>query len=370
MQWLWEERRDRLARIAVSSSIIGLCALPASAINVLTVGDSTTYGTTDASSPFGYQVTLKQIIEANTALTVNYVGEYQDFQDFGTVPWSSSVTSSTWPVSSDYDYKHFGMPSGDIGEALDNLQNVAIPGATSADPHVLSGETLTQRLDTTSQAQPDLIIVHLGLNDISRNQDQTLPANQISAATITELGDDYEDLLIELGDQFPTANIMVALIMPKFGANTPFFSSNNTMGYNNTFEFNSEVKSRVDAIDGTGATAALDGRISTVDLFALSITDLVARGMGAGLASDAQDDADDFVDWGQGYDESSLRAGNSLGLNPDLYSDNVHPEDTGYQIEAWGLYDGLQDVGYIPEPGSLAILGGAMVALTLRRRRA
>jgi len=369
MKRIWGERRQGAVRCMLAAAVIGLPVLPASAVNILTVGDSTTFGFTNGSSvATGYQVKLKQIIEANTTETVNYVGEYQDFTAFGTVPWQSPVTDVTWPVNADYNYTHFGHPSGDINEVLANAQNVAVPGPTSSDPYQLSEQTIAQRLSPADE--PDVIIVHLGLNDISRKQDQTLPDNQISDPTITTLGNRYENLLIELGDQFPSSKILVALIMPKFNGSTPGFSANNTTAYNNTFHFNDEVQSRVDAIDGTGATAALNGRVSTVDLFALSITELATLGMEGNLQSAAQDDADDYVDWGQGYDESSIRAGNSEGQNTTLYSDNVHPTINGYEIEAWGLYAGLQDANFIPEPGTVVLFGGAAMVLVLRRRRA
>ncbi|NBC11403.1 MAG: PEP-CTERM sorting domain-containing protein [Planctomycetes bacterium] len=374
------------AAMGFAVSLLGAGTAQAAPYNVLTIGDSTVYGTSSASSSaLGYQTALKTLIDGTPGYESNFIGAYDDLNAIFSAekPWDNGTGDyPDWPAS--YSYQHFGLPSGAILNTAsdettlrENLQNVGIQdadGVSDGDGSAsfdLSGQTLSQFMTS----QPDLIIMQAGLNDISREKKQ-YGSSPDGSPTINQLSAEYEQLLIEVANQFPTATVMVNLIAPKFDFNPG--SGNNATAWNNSNYLNQAVKDLIDSIPSRQETddlSKLDGRIVTNDLFQISVNDLIALGMPTNLVNVADNDGDDWVDWGNGYDESIV-AGidpdttTTSGINSDLYSDFVHPTADGYEIWAWAMYGQLLNSGTIPEPGTASLLALGSLLILARRRRA
>lgn len=354
--------------VVLVAVFMALASTDAWGVNILTIGNSITYGYSRINPPstygaIGYQLTLGDILNDQLGITANFVGEYEDFADFDRVPWDPSRDLNTNPHPSlPGSYTHFGLPSATTAGIHDALLDVPIPNVDNGDESVYwdrSGQTLGERMTTP----PDLIIMHVAINDIART-------TAMSSGAIDTLVGEYSDMLADIASQFATAEVLVDLIMPKLD-----FASDGEIARNNSAAFNADLQDLIESImTGTNSDPALDsltGRINYANMQTLSITELAGVGMSLSLQALAQDDADDWVDWARANDESALVDSDISGRNGDLYSDFVHPTGDGYDVMAWGIYNGLVNSGFdsIPEPGALLLLcGGGLLILMPNRR--
>lgn len=118
--------------------------------------------------------------------------------------------------------------------------------------------------------------------------------------------------------------------------------------------------------------AEVSERIEFVDMFRININDLdlaylaALEGVSeAVLLTMINTDADPYVDWAEGIDESDYSSLTGYtGDNLNLIGDGIHPTDLGHAIMANVFYNGL------PEPSTGLVLLAAIGLLRPRRRRA
>lgn len=370
----------RALQVVALAAITLSPAYHAQAAKILTIGDSISYGLITTTNPNttdgGFMTVLSGLLGPGN----EFVGEYQDFTEFGELPWEPSVADpatafGTWPGGS--DIHHFALPGATISEGTTAMQDVALPDPDPLVDYVFSGQTLSQRL-TAANCLPDIVIVHLGTNDINSGSTTEMSSGQIAALVAS-----YGDLLAEVADQFPGANVLASMIIPK----TP--NSNNTprtvATRNNVANLDKGIRDLVNDInagvydnDNTALGMALDSlqdRVALADLFGINVNDLAALGLSAAAQAAAQQDADEFVDWIlNDLEDVDVPLVNTMNQqrNAALLPDGIHPTAAGYEIMGYALYDALLDAGFlVPEPGAFAILGVAGLGgvLLVRRRR-
>jgi len=347
-------------RLALSVLVTGLLAGQAHAINILTIGDSITYGYEApgaGADVYGYQTTLAGLMP-----NANFIGEFTDFHAFSSVPWDAGLNiPGTGDFMGTYG-KHFGLPGATIQTITSTMQNVPVTTGTagSPQPYTPSGQTLAQRL----VEQPDVIILHAGTNNL---QSSGNPINAITQPQLDTLKAAYRTLLGEVAAQFPNARVMISLIIPKASQFAPGFPGNTQTIRNNIYAYNMTLLSLLDEIatPGDDLHDSFAGNLAHVDLFTLDVASL---DLPAPLLAAAQKDGDPYVDWLTSDTENLLAPNTAQSFNTSLFGDNVHPNLNGYGVMGHAFYQGLINAGFIPEPGTIAVLlGGGMMML---RRRA
>lgn len=416
-----------------SATLVGAIAaigLPAwsSTIELLSLGDSTTYGQgSDTGAPEtnggpstygpfdssadgnlgGYRFYLDLLLSS-------------DYDFVGNRSQGTGISGGT----SFTDNEHFGIRGGQASSDA----TLTIDGVTAFRPSTLTGidniatspSSIDAAFNPTTGVRPDAVLLKIGINSLPGGLVE-YPSDPNNLGTRLELTiqdavSEFETLLkgdarTGLVDQMNDTNyfaadshLFIALINPRTDGkdNSTLSRFVTKLQPNTVADYNSRVKDLVEteAVAG-GELADLEGKYTFVDLYAIKITELDTQALadefyGGNLGDllaainpeDEGDDNDlsnDYVDWTYNpdfdfdegiFDNGEYDAGDLQlvedarfdNINMALMPDGLHRSNLGAAINAQVWATAIENY-YVPEPGSIALLAAGGMMLLGRRRR-
>lgn len=416
---------------AILTAAMAVSGLPAASmtLELLPLGDSITFGVSSDTDPSiapnpdddlgGYRYYLNDL--ALGGFDFDFVGNRED---------GSGLATDPLPFD---DNQHFGVRGGEA--SLDTTDTPSLltgifdsgPGVTSQDASFDSNAT-----------NPDAALLRIGVNSLPKNYFRTAYSPTFNTKTKRLLNDidmaanqfaelldgdatRPDGLISRLTDEAffaEDAHLFVALITPRLNGDTS--NPDSDTKFNNKKHavaaalYNNKIKTLVE--DRMNPTDGLDGRVTFVDLFSITLAELDLNALateffgseadpmaallsainpdseGGTLATDYVDWAlvpfdegvyedgafaagttadviNDNSDWNQDLLEGDNQTGNLINANLALLEDGLHPTNLGYAIEAQVWANAINSY-YVPEPSALVLVLGGGLLMSTRRRRA
>ena len=401
---------------AVLLGAVSLCA-PAwgESIELLSLGDSITVGVgtdtdglaanaTPDDDLGGYRFYLDSLLSS-------------DFDFVGNRATGSGIAGGNGFL----DNQHFGVSGSQASQDQSFGDEGFRPSVLTGLNNALIDPTSNNAAFNPNITTPDAVLLHIGVNSFSRT---SLPGSSSALSTteridlsITQAVDQFNELLDGDGSrtglvdqltnpsQFASdAHVFIALITPRTDGrdDNATFRAINERQPQTIADYNNQVRTAVEARTGPGGD--LEGRVTFVDLFSISIDELdldalaseffadEADPIAALLAAispkdDSLDGGLDYVDWVNNsnpnfnfdegaYDEGAyefdqlVNFAEGANTNAFLLPDGLHPSNLGAAINAQVFANAI-NAQFVPEPSALAILlgGGLMMAGRRGRRK-
>lgn len=384
-------RTSRLMAAACAMTAGAMAMVPAQSataepINFLLLGDSIT---TNVGSTNPYSYYLQDLLVADgfvQGVDYDFLGGQSPsgadtFLSDGVTPFDSDLWGrGGYKAAEGPDTLLIRPPGVSIEFDLQNSPFSQDGGVTT------DGVFTTQTGLTRTTATADVILLHVGTNHLWSDD----PNNNLgSPSTFTqEALDQLNNLFSEVRVQWDAGNvsadakILVAKVIPKGSRGSANTAVNDDV-LRNTAVYNANIQAVIDALpEATADDIAFKALFTdVVDMFQIDATQELADSLGV-ATTDLNIDSDQWVDWVEVFDGgTNLQFDESNPLFPNiggdpvvsntniLGTDQVHPNDLGYELMANVWYQALLAEGVVPEPSSLALLGLGGLAM-LRRRRA
>lgn len=310
--------------INVLSAVVLCASTHASALSVMPMGDSLTYGT-GSTTGAAYRGALQELL-TQAGVSFDFVGT----QNSGTYGLSGGS----------FDADHAGYRGAEAA----SLKAVKWPDEVPA------SDSLIGFLDSSNTwgsipSMPDVILLHIGTNSNDTDPLRTNDPHGLGSEPFNSATNQLRRLFSYFADQpgLGGTKILLAKLVPKVQDNGS--NAAKEARYQNIAAYNALLDDLVAefATSADPAEQSLASRITLVDMFN-------AGSWVVDSDNDGIPDAPNLVS----------------GL---LDIDGTHLTDAGYELMAQTWYDAMLSTQVIPEPGTL-VLGGLGGLLLLRRRRA